>query len=106
MTLAERQRLDVPARPQNLDRNARRNFVAIEDRRVFAICRHVEAIGEALPELLSGKFVVIHGNPPPPVIGDHAQIIDAVSVIGMVMGEEHPVEPADANVEQLLAEVG
>ena len=105
MTLAERQRLDVTALPQNLDRNARRNFVPLEDWRIFAICRHIEAIGEALPELLSGQLVVIHGNPPPPVIGHHAQIIDAVGMVGMVMGEKHAVEPADAHVQQLLAEV-
>ena len=79
--------------------------MTLEDRRIFAICRHVEAIGEALPELLSGQLVVIHGDPAPPVIGHHAQIIDAVGMVGMVMGEEHAVEPPDAHVEQLLAEV-
>ena len=79
--------------------------MTLEDRRVFAICRHVEAIGEALPELLSGQLVVIHGDAAAHVKGDHTEIIDAVGVVGMVMGEEHAVEPPHADVEQLLAEI-
>ena len=40
-----------------------------------------------------------------PVIGDDAEIIDAVRVVGMVVGVEHAVEQADAGVEQLIAAV-
>ena len=79
--------------------------MAIEDRRILAICRHLEAIGEALPELLSCQFVVVRRNASPPIVGHHAQIIDAVGMIGMVMGVEHAVEPTDSDVEQLLAKV-
>src|SRR6478736_6017324 len=102
MSLAERQGLDASARTWNFHRYASRDLVAIEDRRILAICRHIEAIGEALPELLPRQPVVVHGNTAAPVISHHAQIIDAVGVIGMVVGEEHAVEPAHAGVEQLL----
>ena len=55
--------------------------------------------------MLAGLGVVIDGDAPAPVVGHHAQIIDAVGVVGMVVGVEHAVEPADAGIEQLLAEI-
>ena len=36
----------------------------------------------------------------------NAQIIDAVGMVGVIVGIEHAVKPADTDVEQLLAEVG
>src|SRR6476646_11872290 len=105
MSLAERQGLDAAARTWNFHRYARRDLVAIENRRVLAICRHLEAIGEALPELLSCQFVVVHRDASPPIVRHHAQIIDAVGMVCMVMGVEHAVEPTDADVEQLLAKI-
>ena len=35
-----------------------------------------------------------------------AQIVDAVGVVGMLMGVEHAVEPVDVGIEQLLAQIG
>src|SRR6476620_6232493 len=105
MSLAERQGLDVAPRTWNFHRYARRDLVAIEDRRILAICRHLEAIGEALPELLSCQFVVVRRNASPPIVRHHAQFIDAVGMICIVMGVEHAVEPTYSNVEQLLAKV-
>src|SRR5262245_42233728 len=105
MTLPERQRFDDSARTLNFHRNAGRNLAAVEDRRIFAVCRHVEAIGEAHPELLPCQLVIVGGDAPPPVIGHHAQIIDAVGVIGVVVREQHAVEPANPDVEQLLTEI-
>ena len=35
-----------------------------------------------------------------------AQIVDAVDVVGVLMGEQHAVEPVDIGVEKLLAQVG
>jgi hypothetical protein len=37
---------------------------------------------------------------------DHAQIVEPVDMIGVGMGVDHPVEPPDARIEQLLAQVG
>ena len=34
-----------------------------------------------------------------------AQVVDAVRVVGMLVGEENAVEPIDVGVEQLLAQV-
>ena len=34
-----------------------------------------------------------------------AQVVDAVGVVGVLMGEEDAVEPVDVGVEQLLAQV-
>src|SRR5262249_14786640 len=44
-------------------------------------------------------------SPPMPVISHHAEIIDAVHMIGMVVSVDHAVEPARARIKQLLANV-
>ena len=56
-------------------------------------------------ELLSGMRVVIDVDAPLAVKRHHAQIVDAVHMIGVVMGVEHPVDPAHIGVEQLLPQV-
>ena len=35
-----------------------------------------------------------------------AQVVDAVDVVGMLVGVEHAVEPIDVGVEKLLAQIG
>ena len=34
-----------------------------------------------------------------------AQIVDAMGVVGMLMGDQHAVEPIDLRLEQLLAQI-
>src|SRR5688500_16138030 len=34
-----------------------------------------------------------------------AQVVDPVAMVGMIMGDDQPVDPADITVEQLLAKV-
>jgi hypothetical protein len=37
---------------------------------------------------------------------ERAELIDAVDVIGVIVGVDHAIQPADIGVEQLLAEIG
>ena len=104
--MPERQRLDRAASAPDLDRLARGDLMAPQDRRVVAARRRVEAIGEARAEQLAGGRVEIDVDAATPVERHQAQIVDAVHVIGMVVGVEHAIDPTDAGVEQLLAEVG
>ena len=96
----------LPPAPRNLDQLARSDVVAFQDRRILALRRGIEAIGEALPEQAARCLVVIDRDAPAAVISHHAQIIDAVGMIGVIVRVEHAVEPPDTYVEQLLAEVG
>ena len=41
-----------------------------------------------------------------PVQKERAEVIDAVSMVGMLVGVEDAVEPIDLGVEELLAQVG
>src|SRR5439155_4966479 len=39
-------------------------------------------------------------------VGDRAQIVDTVGVVGVVVREEHRVDPVDAGSDELQAELG
>ncbi len=80
--------------------------MVVQDRRIVAAGKRLEAIGEARAELIAGRLVEIDLDPAVPVVSDHAQIIDAVRVVGMVVGIEHAVDPPDAEIEKLLAQIG
>ena len=105
MDLPERNRIDRTARPDNMRRLAGRYFAPEQDCGIFTAGRCFEAVVEALKEHLQGRAVGIGLDPAVPVIGDDAKIIDAVRVVGMIVGVEHAVEQADARVEQLVAAV-
>ena len=55
---------------------------------------------------LGGRLVQIDRNPPALMHHDRAEIVDAVGLVGMLMGQEHRVEMVDVGVDQLLAQVG
>ena len=50
--------------------------------------------------------VQIDRNAPALVHHDRAQIVDAVGLVGVLVGQEHGVEVIDIGVDQLLAQVG
>src|SRR5215210_6287090 len=49
---------------------------------------------------------MVDGNTPASIVSHHAQIIDAVTMVGMIVGVEHAVEHAYLGVEELLAKIG
>jgi len=55
---------------------------------------------------LRGRFVHIDVHAAALVHKQRPQIVDAVGVVGMLVGEQHAVEPVDLRLEQLLAAVG
>ncbi len=105
MDLPEGQRLDRAARAPDLDRLAGDDLVASQNRRVVAAGRRIEAIGEARAEQLAGGRVEIHIDAATPIERHLAQIVDAVRMIGVVVGIEHAIDPTCARVKQLLAKV-
>ena len=42
----------------------------------------------------------------PGQLADHAQIVDAVQMVGMRVGQQHRVETGHASGEQLFAQIG
>src|SRR5262245_1095523 len=104
--LPERQRFDRAPGTLDADRFAGADLMTLEDRRVFACGRRVETIGETRAELPARHGIVVDIDAAVAVIGDLAQIVDAVGVIGVVVGVEHAVEPDRAGIEELLAQIG
>src|SRR5262245_28364875 len=104
--LQDRQGLDWAALPVDAQVPAGLEPVLRHDRRVLAARRRLEAIIEARAHRLRGGLVQIDVDPPPPVEEEPAQVVDAVGMIGVLVGEEHGVQPVDLGVEQLLAQVG
>src|SRR4051812_19197763 len=76
------------------------------DRRVFAAGRRLEAIPEPSAHRLRGRLIKIDVDPPAPGDEQAAQIVDAVGGVGVLVGEQHRVEPVHLGIEQLLAQVG
>ena len=77
----------------------------VRDRRILAAGRRHEAIAEAQLEHPPGRLVAVDVDAPPLGEEQAAQVVDAVGVVGMLMGIEHAVDPVDAGVEELLAQV-
>src|SRR5437899_2306412 len=75
------------------------------DRRILAAGRRHKAIAEALVERLRGRRVHIDWNALAAVNEQAAQVVDAVSVVGVLMGIKHGVDPIDVGVKQLLAQI-
>src|SRR5665648_340718 len=78
VALAKRYRLDHSARAVDADHLAGADVVGAEHGGIFAAGGRLEAIGEAPAQDLPGRGIVIDVDPPPPVIRDHAQIIDCL----------------------------
>ncbi len=101
-----RQRLDRAALPLDHDRRSGGEPVLGHDRRIFAAGRRFEAIAEALLHHRRGLFVEIDVDAPPALDEQRAQVVDAVGMVGVLVGVENAVDPIDIGVEQLLAQIG
>src|ERR1700722_2389935 len=78
----------------------------VEDRRVVAARRRDETVGKPQQDVLGGRPVQVDRNAPALVQHDRTQVIDAMGLVGMLMGQEHRVDVIDLGVDQLLAQVG
>src|SRR5262245_9305054 len=104
--LQDGQGLDRTALPVDAQAPAWLEPVLGHDRRVLAARCRLEAVVEARAHRLRGGLIQIDVDPPPAVQEEPAQVVDAMGTVGVLVGEEHPVQPVDLGVEQLLAQVG
>ena len=96
----------APALPRDGDRRAGDEPVLGHDRRIFAAGRRGEAIAEpATNDSSTVALVEVDVDAPSPLEEQRAQIVDAVGVVGMLVGVEHAVEPVDLGIDELLAQI-
>src|SRR4051794_13237628 len=93
------------ALPFGLMTLARFDRMARQDRRIVAALRRDEAIGEPRHDVLGGRLVEVDRNAPALVQHDRTQIVDAMGLVGMLMGQEYRIDVIDIGVDQLLAQV-
>ena len=95
----------APPLPANLLALAGFDRMPGQDRRIVAALRRDEAIGEPRHDVLGGRLVEIGRDAPALMQHHRAQIVDAVGLVGMLVGQEHRVEVIDFGVDQLLAQI-
>ena len=78
----------------------------VQDRRVEAAGGLDEGVGEAGEQHLGGLGVGPDRQAGAAVLRDGPEVVEAVQVIGVRVGEEDAVEKADAGGEELRAQVG
>ena len=105
MLLQDGQGRDGAALPFDRDLMARHQAMLADHRRVLAAGRRLEAIAEPGVHHRRGLFVEVNVDQSPPPHEQRTQIIDAMGVVGMLVGVENAVEPIDLGVEQLLAQI-
>ena len=106
MLLQDRQRHDGAALPVDGDRPAGGQPVLAQDRRVFAAGRRFEAITEPGVHHFRVKLVEVNVNQLPALDEKRTQVVDAMGMVGVLVGVENAVEPIDVGVEKLLAQIG
>ena len=57
-------------------------------------------------DVLGRRLVQVHRNAPALVQHHRAQVVDAVGLVGMLVGQKHRVDVIDFCIDQLLAQVG
>ena len=105
MALEERQNVDGAAGTVDRDGLPSRDPMAINNWRVFAAGRRREAIAEALTHHLFGRRIEIDIDTLPGLDEKAAQIVDAVGVVGVLVGNQHRVEPFHIGRKKLFAQV-
>ena len=74
--------------------------------RIIAARRRLEQIIEAQPDGFPGRLVQIEVDLAMHRHGQRAQIVEAMDMIGVGVGQQQGVEPVHAGGDQLLAQVG
>ncbi len=94
------------ALPLDDDLPAGREPVLGHDRRVLAAGRRREAVAEAGVHGRRGALVQMDVDALPLVQEQCAQVVDAMGVVGVLVGVEDRIQPVDLGRQQLLAQVG
>ena len=88
------------------DRDRTCDVVQVEDRRIARPFGLDEDVPEAVDEPGLRRLVRPDGQAGALVEDDHAQIVDAVHMVGVAVGVNHAIEVADAFAQKLLAQIG
>ncbi len=105
MVLENRQGCDRASLPLNMNGLAGHQALLGEDGRIFAAGWCLEAIAEAGEHGARCRFIKVDIDPAPLVDEQRAQIVDAVCVVGVFMGDEHAIDRVNVGVEELHAQV-
>src|SRR5690606_25257706 len=81
------------------------DFLALERLDVDAVAAGREKIGPAALDLVKSLAVAVDVEHLVAVIGDDAQVVDAVDMVGMGMADEHPVQLPQLDAVELVAQV-
>src|SRR5690606_30482327 len=92
-------------RPRDPYGFGRINIIYLEDRRIAAAGRRLEAVSKARHEAVTGACVEPYRHPPFHRIRDRSQIVDAMRMIGMVVGIKHAVERRETDRKELLPNI-
>jgi hypothetical protein len=96
VSLIDRDNVDHPTRPFNAQRLARRRKTALlQNWRIRRTFRCAKALAEALIQLLARLLVHVDGYTRLNAKGDRSQIIQAVSLVGVIVGHQDSVQFAD-----------
>ncbi len=106
MLLQERQRGDGATLPGDRDWLSGADPMLGHDRGIVAAGRRDEAVAEAGSHDLGSRRIEVDIDAAPPLDEERAQVVDAVGVVGVLVGIEHRIEPIDLGSQQLLAQVG
>ncbi len=103
--LTDRQGLDRAARAFDRHRFARRQCFGDQDRRIGGAGRRLEAIGKTGDEAMARHRIEIARHAAFHGVGDHAQIVDAVGVVSVVVSEQHGIQRIGTHAQKLLAQI-
>src|SRR5437868_7308802 len=78
----------------------------IADRRVFAARRRNKDVGKPVHDVFAGRLAEINRNSSALMQHDRTQIVHAMGLVGMFMGQEYRVDVIDIGVDQLLSQIG
>src|ERR1051326_3757785 len=91
--------------PVDIKRLKRPDFMRIQDRRVLAPRRRGEHVTELLLQNVEAELVRVHIHAPVHAIGNRAQIVYAVRLVGVIVRNENAVEMRAPRIQQLLAQI-
>src|SRR5258706_14039059 len=106
MDLPKRVEGQISTRPGDGDGGKVFNNMRRDDRRVAGTGRRLETIIEAATEKLKRARVRPNVDAATLRVRENAQIVDAVSVVGMIVGVDHAIDALDPSAQKLLAQVG
>ncbi len=108
VAMAQQERRDGqrPARPFDHAAFAGFDRPRFQDRRIGTARRLLKAISKAQPDMGGSAVIEIHRNAALAVHHQRTQIVDAMGLVGVLMGEKHRIDMIDIGVEQLLAQIG